>query len=153
MREAAVVMRYSCQCFVLGECGLSKVLEHTATQEACAETTLFFVLKSGYLDSNSCSRLRATNPLVEHLAHTMSSLRDYDFGWLRAPDKGWAAQTTIEAEHKRAMLACLCHYDLDVSLLMRFLGGNYVGAHRDVKETAKVLRHHGVPDNLVGHYR
>ena len=61
--------------------------EHTATQEACAETTIFFLLKSGYLDGNSSSCLRATNPLVEHLAHTISSLRDYDCGWLRAPDK------------------------------------------------------------------
>ena len=50
--------------------------EHTATQEACAETMLFFLLKSGYLDSDSESCLRATNPLVEHPASTILSLRD-----------------------------------------------------------------------------
>ena len=51
------------------------------------------------------------------------------------------------------MLACLLHYNLGVSLLMHFLGGNYVGAHRDVEKTVKLLRRHGVPDDLVGHYR
>ena len=90
---------------------------------------------------------------MEHLASTILSLRDYDFGWIRVPNKNWVTQTSIEAEHKRALLACLLHYNLDVSLIMRFLGGNYVGAHRDVKETAKSLRRHGVPDDLVGHYR
>ena len=49
------------------------------------------------------------------------------------------------------MLAYLLHYNLDAPLLMRFLGGNYVGAHRDVEKTAKLLRRHGVPDDLVGH--
>ena len=46
-----------------------------------------FLLKSGHLDSDSESCLRATSPLVDHLANTILSLRDYDFGWLRAPDK------------------------------------------------------------------
>ena len=52
----------------------------------------------------------------------------------------WATQKSIEAEHKRAMLACLLHYNLNVSLLMHFLGGNYVDAHRDVEKTVKLLR-------------
>ena len=65
-----------------------------------AQRRLFFLLKSGYLDDNSSSCLRATNPLVEHLAHTISSLCDCGFGWLRAPDKSWVTQATIEAKHK-----------------------------------------------------
>ena len=66
--------------------------EHTATQEACAETTIFFLLKSNYLDSVSETCLRATNLLVEHLASTILLLCDYGFGWLCAPDKNWATR-------------------------------------------------------------
>ena len=61
--------------------------EHSAVQEACAETTLFFVLKLGYLDDKSTDKLCTTNPLVGHLAHTMATLKDYDFGWLRRTDE------------------------------------------------------------------
>ena len=51
------------------------------------------------------------------------------------------------------MLACLLHYNLDVLLLMRYLGGNYVGAHRDVDKTAETLQKHGVPEDLIRQYR
>ena len=50
------------------------------------------------------------------------------------------------------MMACLLHYNLDVSLLMRYLGGNYTGAHRDVQATANILQSHGISTSLVQHY-
>ena len=50
------------------------------------------------------------------------------------------------------MMACLFHYNLDVSLLMRYLGRNYTGAHRDVHSTAKNLLEHGIKEEPVGHY-
>ena len=127
--------------------------DHSAVQEACAETTLFLLLKSGYLDKESTEKLCTTHPLVDHLERTVATLKDYDFGWLRRTDEKWASQIEIEDESKKAMLACLCHYDLDVSLLMRFLGGNYVGAHRDVERTVLTLQQHNIPDELIAHYR
>ena len=42
------------------------------------------------------------------------------------------------------MMACLFHYNLDVSLLVRYLGGNYTGAHQNVQKTAKILLTHGI---------
>ena len=36
---------------------------------------------------------------------------------------------------------------------MRYLVGNYAGAHRDIESTAATLRKHSVPENLVGHYK
>ena len=50
------------------------------------------------------------------------------------------------------MMACLLHYNLDVSLLMRYLGGNHTGAHRDVQATAKILLEHDIDAELVRHY-
>jgi hypothetical protein len=50
------------------------------------------------------------------------------------------------------MIACLFHYVLDVSLVMRFLGGNHTAAHRDVQSVATILLAHKVPKFLVQQY-
>ena len=50
------------------------------------------------------------------------------------------------------MMACLLHYDLDVSLLFRYLGRNYTDVYRDIHATAKTLLRHGVEEYLVCDY-
>ena len=127
--------------------------DHSAVQEACAETNLFIILKSGLLTRVERDTLRNTGPLIDHLIWTTDALNNYNFSWLRQPDKTWESQADIPAESKKAMLVCLFHYDLNVLLLMRYLGGNYVGAHRDVESTALTLRKHSVPENLIRHYK
>ena len=82
----------------------------------------------------------------------MTTLATYDFRWLQNTDTNWASQTKISEERRKAMMACLFHYNLDVSLLMRYLGENYTGAHRDVHSTAKLLLGYGIEEELVGHY-
>ena len=82
----------------------------------------------------------------------MHALDSYDFRWLQETDTQWATQTTPSVKRRRAMMACLFHYNSDVSLLMRFLGGNYTGTHRDVQATATYLLGHGVEEYLVHHY-
>ena len=49
------------------------------------------------------------------------------------------------------MLACLLHYDLDVSLLMRYLGTNYTASHRKVGEIVEKIRPFVTPE-LFQHY-
>ena len=41
--------------------------DHSATQTACGETVIFFLLRSGYLDEQSTTALCSTNPLVHHM--------------------------------------------------------------------------------------
>ena len=113
--------------------------DHSAVQEACAETTLFIILKSGFLTRVERDTSCNTGPLIDHLIRATDALNNYDFSRLRQHDKTWESQADIPAESKKAMLACLFHYDLDVSLLMRYLGGNHIGAHRDVESTAATL--------------
>ena len=96
--------------------------------------------------------LYSVNPLIPHLARMMDTLSTYDFRWLRNTNPTWATQTTIPTERRKAMMACLFHYNMDVSLLMRFLGGNYTGAYRDAHATARYLIRHGISEALVQHY-
>ena len=49
-------------------------------------------------------------------------------------------------------MACLLHYNMDVSLVIRFLGNNYTAAHREVSETVETLRQHNINKELIQHY-
>ena len=126
--------------------------DHSVTQEACAETTIFLSIKSGYFDTVSLANLCASHVLIAHMARQITALETYDFRWLQNTDTQWVSQTTPSVERRRAMTACLFHYNLDVSLLMRYLGGNYTGAHRNVQATAQYLLDNGIDDDLVHHY-
>lgn len=122
------------------------------TQEACGETILHFVLKSGFLTHDETNQVHETHPLVRHLDVMRHQLTNYDFRWIRDIDENWNAQLHIKKEKSRAMMACLMHYDNDVSLLMRYLGNNYTAAHRRVQDTATILRTHNVEEWLVQQY-
>ena len=50
------------------------------------------------------------------------------------------------------MFACLLHYNLDVALLMRYLGNNYTAAHRQVGKTTDILRQHNIDEELIQQY-
>jgi hypothetical protein len=89
-------------------------------------------LKSGYLGISNTWSLLETHPLVSHLATSYVSLQSLDFRRLRDYNPDWADQTHIPPNKQYAMLACLFHYDLDTSLLMRYLGNNYTGVHREL---------------------
>ena len=80
------------------------------------------------------------------------ALSRYDFTWLQSTDTEWASQTAIPEERRKAMMACVFHYNLDVSLVMRFLGGNHTAAHRNVQKAAATLLKNGVPKTLVQQY-
>jgi hypothetical protein len=126
-------------------------LNHSFTQEACGETTLHFVLKSGYLNSNDKSNLYTAHPLLRHLDYMRQRLVNYDFTWIREINPRWEQQESIQVERAIAMLACLFYFDMDVSLLMRYLGNNYTAAHRNITAIVEKIRPH-VDEYLIDHY-
>ncbi len=74
---------------------------HSVTQVACFETTLFFLLKSDYLDQDGVTCLYKTNPLIPHLARMMDTLSRYDFRWIRDTDLKWKSQACISSERRK----------------------------------------------------
>ena len=127
-------------------------LAHSFNQEACFETVLLFIIKSGH--SNPCDtfNLLLAHPLHAHLASAVVNLSDYNFTWLRDYNLHWATQTMINRSKFYAFLACLLHYNLDTSLLMPYLGNNYTGAYRNVPEVIKTLQHYKINKNLINQY-
>ena len=121
---------------------------YSFTQEASFETSLFTILKSGYLDIASFSNLCLTHPLVEHLATMIPALATVDFRSLREHDPNWATITAIPSHVNLRFLALLFHFDCHLSAAVRYLGGKYLGGHRDIKTIIPKLRPHVDPETI-----
>lgn len=125
--------------------------DHSFTQEASFETTVFQVLKSGYLENKDSSCLGETHPLLQHLWKMMKVYNTIDFTRLREYNWDYAEQSEIPKDRVLMFMACLFHYDLSVANVMRFLGNNYTGGFRNIKEA--VAKMQGlVDDDLITEY-
>lgn len=127
-------------------------IDHSFSQEAAFETTLLHVLTSGYLDPTDTIHVCETHPLVMHLATAKVTHSNYDFTWLREYNLTWEQQPHIDTDKMTAMTACLLHFNLDSSLLMRYLGNNYTGAYRQVNDIVTRLRALHIDEELISKY-
>lgn len=133
--------------------GFSKSTKHHSfTQSAAFETITFFVLKSDYLGAHVTAGLWVTHPLLNHMATMIPYYQNYDLTWLKNPQPQWTSQEKISAEKAKACMACLFHYDINVSLVMEYLGGNYTGEHRNVEAIIQQIKSHVSP-YLLDHFR
>ena len=76
----------------------------------------------------------------------------YDFSRMAYEDPFWKAQTTVPIIHARAMLAALFHYKIHAADVMRFLGGTYMGEHRDIDAIVIELNKYGIDPWLISQY-
>jgi len=127
-------------------------LNHSFAQEACFETTLLHTLCSGYLTPADTIAVCGAHPLIAHLGAAKVAYVNYDFRWLRQYDTDWDKQTVIDPAKQEAMTACLFYYNLDTSMLMRYLGNNYTGAYREVDSIVLKLRQLKITESLIEKY-
>ena len=71
-----------------------------------------------------------------------------DFTPLRQPRLGYATQTEVSLERVDMMAAAMIHYGLDPGMLVRYLGGEYTGAYRDIKVLREKLMPHVPVDDM-----
>ena len=64
----------------------------------------------------------------------------------------WEKQTDIDPERVIALTAALFHYDLDHGMLMRYLGKNFTGEHRDVPAIVSILTANKIEQSLINKY-
>ena len=69
----------------------------------------------------------------------MKKLENIDFTGLREYNPNWSEQMEISSEKMNTFLACLLHYNLDISMVFRFASNNYTGEFRNLEETEKTL--------------
>jgi hypothetical protein len=82
----------------------------------------------------------------------MATLSIYNFTWIREYNKNWQEQTCINPNRQFALTAALLYFNLDMSLLMRYLRNNYTGEYREVQQVATKLHHLKVDEALIQKY-
>jgi hypothetical protein len=97
--------------------------------------------------------LTSSHTLLGHLATSIVAFGDYDFRWIREYNLDWKEQETLDPDRQVALTAALLHFDLDVSLLMRYLGKNYTGEYRNVAASVATLCKHNIPEDLTAKFR
>ncbi len=107
---------------------------HSFTQEASLDMIAFFTILLGFLMDHDIQNLTIAHPPLQQLQQAITMLADYDFHWIKAANPNWATQTEIYPDKPTAFLTFLFHYNLDTSLVMHYLKGNYTAAHRNVKD-------------------
>jgi hypothetical protein len=128
-------------------------INHSFHQIPCFETTAIHIIKSGFLAPSDLVSLTSAHELMGHLSASVVAYARYDFRWIREYNLDWSNQASIDPDRQIALTAALFHFELDVSLLMRYLGRNYTGEYRDVVATVKILRQHCIPEELIRKYK
>ena len=137
------------------------------TSESRLPQVLLIVYKQEFLKDtkNGYQRLWNTYPETRRLYDEWQRLKDVDFRELREMNPDWESQTEIPTRLLDLRLACLMHYDMDVATMIRFMGGNYIAAHRnpsqilsniqgivpeDVYDDVKRILTFGAPTKFIG---
>ena len=71
-----------------------------------------------------------------------------DFSPLRKPRYNYESQAMISSRRVEMASAAMIHFGLDPGKLVRWLGGEYTGEHRDVNRTLTAVRDHVSLDNF-----
>ena len=110
--------------------------DHSFTQEACFETILFHLLSSKLLDGKSRTTLLLADETFETLDSAITEHENVDFSQLAEYDPNWESQTSIPQDRVTHFTACLFHYGMQISLVYRYAGNNYMAAyHHDFLPT------------------
>ena len=115
-------------------------LNHSFKSEAMFEHIIIFLLKSKYLSDQEEVKLSECHPLFSHLNKMLKWSSNIDFSDINQPIKDYHLQTSIDQTRVKKMLAGVLHYELDIPIFIRFLGGNYTAEYRNVSLTLRWLR-------------
>ena len=115
-------------------------LDHSFTREPDILNISIFILKSNWLDWKSFIHFLSSNPYIHKLWESLVHLSQLSFLSLQTPDSDYASKTCIPADRVSKFLACDLHYDLDLSLVIRFVQGNFTASYRNVKHIVHNLK-------------
>ena len=120
-------------------------LQRSWKVEASFGNVLFHLVKHGWLEPhvNDKTDMKRTlsdmNPEWAAVIEYVPMLTEIDFSALRQPDPDYATRKEISKHLVWLMAACAVHYDLDFSLVLRYLSGEYTGEWRDVEEIVRTV--------------
>jgi hypothetical protein len=107
-------------------------LSQAYTTEPSVLHILLPVLKSGFLSPKDTRKLCKSTPPVRQLWQEYNRVRKLDWKPLCRPNPNWETQEQIDDGRVDLRMAMLFHFNMDLAAVQRTIGGNHVGAHRDV---------------------
>ena len=96
--------------------------------------TCFFLVKGGWLNETDLFAVSLAYPELQDMIESVPGLLQLDFSSLRDPVLDYATQTLIEPSRVQLMTACAVHYNLNIGLVVRYLGGEYTASWRSVTD-------------------
>jgi len=117
------------------------------------ELTLFNVVAplmvSRFLDQEQVDKLSKTCKLLRSAIPKLLYWSTLDYSSLRGPRLDYNMQTEIDRKRVEMANAAMLHFGLDPGKLVRWLGGEYTGQHRDVTRVLNSVREHVLPSDLA----
>ena len=126
-----------------------------------------FLLRSGYLDPPSTTSLRAASTHSNQVAALLHKHATTEFKSLQGFRTSVSNHDPFDEKYKHKMEACLVHFNFDMAAVVRYIGGQHTGAHRNpeairdrlnqigcnpsiVNETYRILKY-GAPKRVSAH--
>lgn len=114
--------------------------KHSFTVEPMFEHIILLLLKSKMLQEIEVVSLRKLHPLYDHLHKTIARAESLDFRRITKTLLNYENQESIPMGKVMCFTAAAIHYDLHVSSVLRYAGGNYTADYRNVKEIVQNLK-------------
>lgn len=92
------------------------------------------MVKGGWLNVADLFAVSLAYPDLQDMIELVPDLLQLDFSSLRDSVLDYATQTLIEPSRVQLMTACAVHYNLNIGLVVRYLGGEYTASWRSVTD-------------------
>ena len=101
--------------------------KRTFMAQPSLHNVLFVLSKEGTLDDETAEKCKAIDKAAKSIVEEVPLLQNVNFWELRDHPPDWADQTEISEHFVRLMNACFVHYNGNIGLVLRFLGGRIRG--------------------------
>lgn len=118
------------------------------TTEPSFDNAAFFLIRDGWLSDEDCAIVAQLDPEFEALAKSVPLLKKVDFTPVLEPIPNYAEVSEIHADRVVQLSALAVHFGLDFGLVVRCLGNEYTGAHRDIDKLRDKIGPYVRPDDM-----
>lgn len=121
------------QAFELYRTYPQNVMQYYQT-EGDFSNVIFFLVKGQWLGEQDLYSVAMMHNDFKDMIDSVPALLDLDFSSLREPVLDYASQTEVSPDRVRLMTACAVYYNLDIGLVVRYLGREYTASWQNIPD-------------------
>ena len=127
---------------------------HVFTNDFTIRHILLPINFRNYLTTAEWQSLRHNVPTVDRLLALLDEFGKVDFRPLRENffQEGWKEATDFNRVRTAQLTSCFLFYQGSAAAVVRYIGGPFVGAHRDIPKILRNIKGH-VPDHIYKHIK